>query len=301
MWLVFAFSGPVFWAISAHLDKYLVERFFKHTSVGVMLVFTAWMGVLMMPFIWFYQPAVMALPLASIALMALSGILYMGAMLLYLQALQNEEATDVVPFFQASPFFGYILGYFVLGETLSDIQMLGGALIIGGALSLSVCGNRRRRRFKTRLVLLMLGCALALAFSSLIFKVFALQDDFWTTTFWMFGGEAVFGAGLLAIPLYQRQFMELLRKNPGPLLAINGTNELVNLGGALSARYALLMAPISLVQAIGGTTTLFVFLIGVALSLFLPRWGREDLSTRNLLLKSVSVVLVTAGVILINF
>jgi drug/metabolite transporter (DMT)-like permease len=300
MWLLFAFSGPVLWAISTHLDKYLVERFFKHTSVGVMLIFTAWMGVLLMPLIWWYQPAVMALPTTSIALMALSGLLYMGAMFLYLQALQNEEATVVAPFFQASPLFAYILGYFVLGETLSDVQMLGGALIIGGAFLLSVRLGQRRSAFKTRLVLLMLACAMALAISSLIFKMFALQDEFWTTTFWMFGGEAVFGVGLLLIPSYRRQFMELLRKNTGALLAINGVNEVVNLGGGLSARYALLFAPLSLVQAIGSTTTLFIFLIGVALSLFVPRLGREDLSTRNLLQKGVSAVLITAGVILIT-
>lgn len=300
MWLLFAFSGPVLWAISTHLDKYLVERFFKHTSVGVMLIFTAWMGVLLMPLIWWYQPAVMALPTTSIALMALSGLLYMGAMFLYLQALQNEEATVVAPFFQASPLFAYILGYFVLGETLSDVQMLGGALIIGGAFLLSVRLGQRRSAFKTRLVLLMLACAMALAISSLIFKMFALQDEFWTTTFWMFGGEAVFGVGLLLIPSYRRQFMELLRKNTGALLSINGVNEVVNLSGGLSARYALLFAPLSLVQAIGSTTTLFIFLIGVALSLFVPRLGREDLSTRNLLQKGVSAVLITAGVILIT-
>jgi drug/metabolite transporter (DMT)-like permease len=300
MWLLFAFSGPVLWAISVHLDKYLVERFFKRTSVGVMLIFTAWIGVLLMPLIWLYQPAVMALPTTSIALMALSGLLYMGAMFLYLQALQNEEATVVAPFFQASPLFAYILGYFVLGEKLSEVQMLGGALIIGGALLLSVRGNRRRGAFKTRLVLLMLTCAMALAVSSLIFKIFAIQDEFWTTTFWMFGGEAVFGAGLLLIPSYRRQFMELLRTNTGALLAINGINELVNLGGGLSARYALLLAPLSLVQAIGSTTTLFVFLIGVALSVCCPRLAREDLSARNLLRKGISAVLITVGVILIS-
>ena len=34
-WVVFAFSGPVLWAISVHLDKYLVERFFKESNVAV--------------------------------------------------------------------------------------------------------------------------------------------------------------------------------------------------------------------------------------------------------------------------
>jgi hypothetical protein len=28
MWLLYAFSGPIFWAISTHIDKYLVDRYF---------------------------------------------------------------------------------------------------------------------------------------------------------------------------------------------------------------------------------------------------------------------------------
>ena len=51
-WLFFAFSGPVLWAVSMHLDKYLVERYFKHSDVAVLLVFTALVGVVMLPFIW---------------------------------------------------------------------------------------------------------------------------------------------------------------------------------------------------------------------------------------------------------
>ena len=41
MWLFLAFSAPVLWAVSTHIDKYLVERFFKNSSVGVLLIFTA--------------------------------------------------------------------------------------------------------------------------------------------------------------------------------------------------------------------------------------------------------------------
>ena len=55
-WLVFAFSGPVLWAISTHLDKYLVERYFKHSDVAVLLLFTAFIGVLTLPFIAYFEP-----------------------------------------------------------------------------------------------------------------------------------------------------------------------------------------------------------------------------------------------------
>ncbi|HTV35241.1 MAG TPA: DMT family transporter [Xanthobacteraceae bacterium] len=298
-WLVFAFFGPVLWAISVHLDKYLVERFFKESPVAVLLVFTAFIGVLILPFIWIFEPDVTSPDAASIAVIMLSGILYMGGMLFYLQALQSEEASVVAPFFQASPLFGYVLAYLVLGEKLTSMQMTGGALIIAGALIVSIRFGQGSA-LKLRLAVLMLTCGFVLALASLIFKIFAVKVTFWTTTFWMFVGEAIFGTALLMIPSYRRQFVALIRANTTALLSINASNELINLGGGLGSRYALLFAPLSLVQAIGSTTTLFVFLFGVALSIISPRFGRENLSPRDLAQKGVAAALVAAGVVLVT-
>jgi uncharacterized membrane protein len=309
-WVFFAFSGPVLWAISVHFDKYLVERFFKDSSVAVLVLFTAFIGVLLLPLIWYHEPRVIDPGVGSAALIMLSGILYMTGMLFYLQALQSEEASVVAPFFQSGPLFGYALAYLVLGETLSPRQMLGGGMIIVGALFVSLrfaptpssaaSGRGHGGGFKARLAAQMLTCGFIMALGSLIFKIFAIQVDFWTTVFWMFVGEAVFGAGLLTIPLYRRQFMTLLRDNTTALLSINASNELINLGGGLGNRYALLFAPLSLVQAIGSTTTLFVFLFGVLLTLCFPRLGREDLSARNLAQKGIAAIVVAAGVALVT-
>ncbi|MGO9701701.1 MAG: EamA family transporter [Xanthobacteraceae bacterium] len=298
-WLVFAFSGPVLWAISTHLDKYLVERFFKHTDVALLLLFTALMGALTLPFIAYFEPAFASIDPGSIALIVLSGILYMGAILFYLRALQFEEASVVAPFFQSVPLFGYVLGYFVLGETLSLRQMAGGALIVVGTLFVSVRLRGGVRTFKLRLALLMLACGLAAALSGLIFKIFAIEVAFWTTTFWMFVGEAVFGITLLTVGNYRRQLVAMLRANTTALLTINGSNELINLGGSLGSRYALMLAPLSLVQAIGSTTTLFVFAFGVALSAFYPRLSNESLSRRDLAQKGIAAAFVAAGVSLV--
>ena len=299
-WVVFAFSGPVLWAASVHLDKYLVERFFKQSNVAVLLLFTAFVGVLLLPFIWFYRPSVTAPGIGSIALIVLSGILYMSAMLLYLRALQGEEASVVAPYFQAGPLFGYVLAYLVLGETLSGWQLTGGAMILIGAMIVSIRFGQGIRLFKARLAALMLTCGFATALSSLIFKIFAIEIEFWTTTFWMFVGEAIFGVALLLIPTYRRQFMAMLRVNTAALLSINGLNELINLAGGLGNRYALMFAPLSVVQAIGSTTTLFVFAFGVVLSMCCPGLGREDLSGRELAQKGIAAALVATGVTLVT-
>src|ERR1700728_48314 len=212
-WLLFAFSGPVLWAISTHLDKYLVEQYFKHSDVVLLLLFTAFVGVVFLPVIAFFEPTVTVLPAGGAALVILSGVLYMGAQLFYLRALQSEEASVVAPFFQTSPLFGYVLAYFVLGETLSLLQLVGGGMIVAGTLVVSVRFGGNVRFFKARLAALMLGCGLAMAVSVLIFKVYALRLDFWATTFWLFVGEAVVGGALLMIASYRRQCAAVLRKH----------------------------------------------------------------------------------------
>ena len=299
-WLVFAFSGPVLWAVSIHLDKYLVNRYFRETSVAVLLVFTALLGLLLLPPIFAYQPAVIELPFAGMVLLAFAGLLYMTAIFFYLEALQSEEASVVAPFFQAAPLFGYVLAYFVLGETLSGRQMAGGALIIGGTLIVSLRFGGGAGVFKLRLAMLMLACGLALALSGLIFKMFAISVDFWVTTFWLFAGEAVFGCAILAVAQCRRQFVAVLGRHPGALITISGVNEVLNLAGALGFRYALLFAPLSIVQAIGATTTLFVFAFGVTLSAAFPRLGRETLSARDLVQKGAAAILVAGGVALVT-
>jgi uncharacterized membrane protein len=298
MWLLYALLGPVLWAVSTHIDKYLVDRYFRDSDTAVLILFTALSVALIMPVVGFFDPAALRLPLQTIAVMAGSGVLYMGAMLFYLRAIQSEEASVIAPLFQANTLFTVLLGWLFLHEHLGWAQIGGIVLILGGALSLSA--GRRLKGFNTKLVLLMLAATGAIALSSVLFKFFAVRSDFWTTTFWTFGGEVVFGLGLLAVPGYARQFIGLFRRNPGAVMGVNAANELINLGGGLGVRYASLLAPVALVSAVSSTTTFFVFGFGIALTLFFPRLGREDLSRNNLVRKGLGALLVTAGVVLIE-
>ena len=300
MWLLFAFSGPLLWAASTHVDKYLVEKYFRHADVAVLLVFTALIGLIMLPFIALFDPAALRPGWKDAAAVAGSGLLYMTAMYFYLKALQQEEASVVAPFFQAAPLFGYLLGLLFLDEHLSDQQLAGGVLIVLGGALISVRLGGGKHRFRGRLLALMLAAALAVAVSSVIFKGVAEDSSFWATALWSYLGEALFGFGILAIPSLRREFVGLFRRHPGAVLGINAANELINLGGNLGARYALLLAPLSLVQAVSGTTSLFVFGFGVLLTLFLPRFGREDVSARNLWQKGLCALLITAGVVLVG-
>ena len=300
MWLLLAFCGPVCWAVSTHIDKYLVDRYFHDSDTAVLMLFTAFLGVALLPLIWWIEPALLKPSLTAIAVMTASGVLYMGAILFYLRAIQSEEASVVAPLFQASTLFTFLLGYLFLHERLGLGQLLGMGLIICGALSLSFRRGPKAKKFKSSLIALMLGATFVMSLSTVLFKFFAIRGDFWTTTFWTFVGEGLFGVLLLLIPGYRRQFSDLFRRNPGAVIGVNAANEVINLGGGLSVRYASLLAPVALVSAISSTTTFFVFFFGILLTLFFPKFGREDLSAGNLVRKGVGALLVTGGVVLIE-
>src|ERR1019366_1390423 len=89
MWLLFAFSGPVLWAASMHIDKYLVDKYFQKTSTAVLMVFNSVVDLLALPVIWYFIPEVFAVSPFAIAVMTASGALYVIAMLFYLQAIQS--------------------------------------------------------------------------------------------------------------------------------------------------------------------------------------------------------------------
>ena len=300
MWIAVAFAAPVLWAVSTHLDKYLVDRYFKQTDVGPLLVFT---GLINLPFIaaiLFFDANAIELPLRSAALITVTGILYMGAMYFYLQALQSEDATVVAPFFQLAPIFTLALAYLVLHELPTLRQGEGGALILAGGILLSFDPDRTSGRLRTRLIVLMIVCAFALAISSVVFKLFAIRDEFWSTTFWTYLGESIFGVGILLVPSLRRAFTTLVRSNTKAVLAVNGANELINLSGSIIARYAFLLGPLAVVQAIASTTTLFVFFFSVVISVFLPRIERERLSVRDVAQKGLAAALVAGGVTLLS-
>jgi uncharacterized membrane protein len=299
-WLLFAILGPLSWAVSTHIDKYLVDKYFRDSNTAVLMVFTAVVGLLALPVIWYFDPGVIALPPTATAVMILSGILYMGAMLFYLRAIQSEEASAVAPFFQLSTIFTLLLAYLFLHESLGLYQLLGIGLIVAGALTVSTNGGAFLEQFKLRLLGLMTAATFIIALSSVLFKYFALEENFWGTTFWTFVGEGIFGAAVMLFPTYRRQFVTLFKRSPGAIVGINAANELSTLGGGLGVRFASLLAPVALVSAVASTTTLFVFALGVVLTLFFPRFGREDLSARNLMRKGVAALLVSAGVLLAN-
>ncbi|RJR28300.1 hypothetical protein C4564_05745 [Candidatus Microgenomates bacterium] len=300
-WFLIALLPPALWSITNHIDKYLLGRYFKGGGVGALMVFSSLIGLLLLPIIAVWHPEVLAFSQTSI-LIAVNGFLYILAVLPYFYALQKDEASIAVPLFQLIPVFSYVLAYFVLGETLTNNQLMGGLLIVLGAIGMTLDLNDGKKiKFKKEVFWLMMLSSLIFALNFLFFKFFAIQSSFWFTSFWEYVGFAVFAFLLMVfVKPYRKEFVSVMSKNRVAVLSLNGVNEIINIIAKVSFNFASLLTPITLTWIVNGFQPLFVFGYGVILTLFFPNISKESLLKKHLAQKLISIAIMFAGTYLLN-
>lgn len=301
-WFLLALIPPALWAASNHIDKYLVSKYFKGSGVGTLMIFSSLIGLVMLPIVAMIRPEALTSPPSNAILIVLNGCLYLIAVLPYLNALQKADVSTAVPIWQLIPVFSFVLAKIFLNETLSSNQILGGLIVVLGAVIISFeIQEGQKARFRADTLLLMLLSSILYSFHFLFFKVFAIKSDLWTTAFWEYIGFVLFGIVLLlAIKSYRNQFIAVLKRNSKGVLFFNGLNETLNIVAKLIFNYASLLVPIALTWVVVGFQPVFVLLYGVILTLFFPHISKESITARHLAQKLTAIAIMIVGAYILN-
>lgn len=234
--------------------------------------------------------------------MVLNGMMYLFAMYPYLYALQQDNASSIVPLSQMIPVFTFILGYVFLKETLLATQIIGGVMILISSVfvSLNIFDLKNIKiRWKT-FGLMVLSCLLY-SIHFVVFKKLAIETDFWTTNFWEYIGVAIFGSSLFLLSSNHRdRFLNLFKARRKNIIVMNFVNEALNIMAKLSFNFAIMLAPVALVWIIDSLQPFFVFIFGIALAFFLPKIFKEDFSRNAIIQKILAIVIMFIGVYLVN-
>lgn len=304
-WVVFALGAMFLWSICDFIDKILIKRFVPDRSVALVFgVYPAIFSLILLPFLLYFNPHVVEVQISNVIVLIGAGILEILALVLYLRALQHEDTSTVVPFFQMIPVFSLILGFFLLGETLSTLQIISGlGIVLGSALLSYEVTERSARRFRRSLIVLMLSASFVYALFDAIFKWGASREDFWTGVFWQHIGIVLTGVVLLvARKSFRRRYFRILRTGGFLIFFVNVANEALYAVGMMLSNFALILVPIALVGVINVYYPVFVFIIGLGITFFTPHLLRENISKKNLVLKTVGicVVFISSMFLLLN-
>lgn len=299
-WLILAFIAPLLWAISNFIDKFLVEKHFKG-GIGTLVMYSCFIGLPVAILVAIFNPNVFNINPATAIFIIANGFVYIGYLFPYLKALNKADTSVVVPLFQIIPVFDYLLALLILGEVLSNMQIIGSLMIIGGAVGISIKFKGKKTRLRGDVIRLMLFACLLIAINSVMFKFFAIDTDFWTVTFWENVGLAVFGLILLiSVRRYRNDFISSFKKNGKKIIALNAFNEIISIIGIIIFTYAFMFAPLALVSVINGFQPLFVFLIGATLTIFFPSLIKEELNKKIILQKVIFIGLMIWGAYLLG-
>jgi uncharacterized membrane protein len=292
--------APAMWALSNHFDKFIVSRYFKNATLGAMMVFSSLIALAVLPIAYALQDQAFQIGALTPTVLIFNGCLYLVAVQLYLMALRVSDTSTAVPI-QLTPVISFALAYVALGETLAPNQTLGGALVVLGALIISIEMNAGRRpSWRVDVLALMFLSSFLFALQFLLFKLFAIKTNFWTTMFWESAGFVSFGAFLLIfIAPYRRDFFAVFGKGGLPV-GVNLLGEVVNLTGKIAFNYVSLLIPITLAWVGVGFQPLFIVTYSVILTIFFPHICKEDVLGAHLAQKITAIGLMLVGAYILN-
>jgi uncharacterized membrane protein len=297
--------APALWAASNHFNKYLVSRFMPRAGVGAIVIFAASVGVLVLPVSFFLQREALNLKLSQSLIIALNGLLYLCALTPFLQALKRSDASAAIPILQTIPVFSFVLARIFLGEVLTVNQIIGGLIVILGALIIS--SERRPRdtisiaRIRLDVLGLMLLAALIYATTFTLFKAFALKVEFWSMVFWESVGFITYLVLLLIFaPTYRQDFLLVFpSKRLATTLAI--INEVINIAAKILFNSCSLLVPITMAWIGVSFQSVFVVLYSIILAALFPHISNEAVSGRALYQKLSAIALMILGAWVMNF
>jgi drug/metabolite transporter (DMT)-like permease len=301
IWLIVGLIPPILWALVNHTDKFLLSKSEYKSSVGVLMVYSIGFSLVVLPVLTFFTWQDLFLSWEQVITQVVGGVLLTLSIYLYLLALNKEEASVVIPLSLLVPVFGFILSYFVLGEVLTSKQIIACLLIVGGSLIISLeFGEERGLRIKHRVLGLMVLMCFAQAVQEILFKYVSIENSFVVSFFWLHVGILLFGS---VLAFFKRNllsdFTRSVRQNGLLLFAVNFISEAVSVFAFMVRDYAILFVPITVIMTLNGYQPVFVFLLGIILTLFAPRFVKEKIRPTHLVHKGAAIAVICIGTVLI--
>lgn len=297
-WFLIALVAPILWSVINHIDKYILSRHQNGRGVGALLLFSSLSSIIVLPFIAiFYRFRIFDILFLDFLILFTVGFLSAIGFYFYLKAMDAEEASIVIPLFQFDPIFAYIIGYFILGESLNISQILASVLILVGIILLSTeIDLENKLKLKKKILLLIATSSFLFAMSGVLFKKLSLEDDFWISIFWQYVGLTVFGIFTLIFhKKFRQDLITMLAMPKIKILSLNIVSEILYIIGALANNFAFLIAPVALVFIVNSYQPLFVLTTGVLFTVFLPTFVREKISRKHFFHKLVSIIIILIG------
>ncbi len=308
-WLILVGAAVLFDTLRIFTDNYISDVYYKGRDVAGQKLFSAYaktiLGIAVLIAVGFnfnqFEPL-------TIFLLLLSGVLSGIAEVPYYIALGIEDSTNLGIFIQLAPIFYIILGWLFLGETISLTQFIAIAIILIAPILIVFTSRKRSRKVKLRAVFLAFLYVLISVIGNLIF-VKLNADKLDTSILIEEIAIVILGVGLTdfiimyIFPKWRKHYYYVQKSSHNKVLIPLTASFFVGVLKTFAYRLALIAAPaVALASAASDSVEpIVIFFMGIVLTLIWPKFGREKLNKKTVLVHLIATILVVLGITLMQF
>ena len=297
-WVVLSLGSAFGFAVVSALDKILIQRYMPSFYVFIVLVGICQFGLAAVTFPIAAHEYTTSAALISCVTGLLSGV-YLAIMF---WVMRTQDVSRVVPVTSTYTIVVAILAMIFLGEIISPLAWAGIVATMCGAALMSLGPTMREaERSQNQIIpfLLLLGSSLAFGLSQFITKLIADDIDIWSMFMWRALGMGISCTAFIFWPRIMPDLIDTIR-SPAPMGMLIVTEGVLVLGSVYITLQAIYSGPVSLVSTVMASRPLFVFALGIALSLSVSRVLDEPLEGKILAAKLTAILLIVGGVIAVS-
>lgn len=302
IWLILVAIAVVTDSLRVFIDNYVSDVLFKKRCAVSQKFFYGFAYLVIATILLFViKIDFTTANLGALGIIFLCGIISSIATISYYRALELDDSTDLGIFFQLAPILYLILGWFFLNETFSPLQIVAFAVIIFAPILIILTTRKRSRKIKLHAVLCILLYTIIAVIGNLIFvKTNATGLDLWSEIPFFFYGKGVADVLIVLLrPKWYKRFKAVFKANRPKILIPFIINPILGVVADFSYRAALVLAPaVAVASAISDSVEpIVIFFMGILLTLIWPKFGRESLNRKTIIVHLIATILVVIGII----
>ena len=297
-WLYLAIIPQICWSISNIFDQVITRKFSAVSARGYFII----AGLSYIPFLFAFMlcvPGLFEVSVSTSVELFVIGFLNPAFVWFYIKALQQDNASMVVPIFQTVPIFVFILGFFFLGEIIPLNSIIGGIIIMAAAIM--IIWDFQKVQFQWHTLLLMLTASLLFSVLSICLRAYEHIDwpiiVFWQILAWIM-------VGLVSILFDRKQAIEVFQKSvetKGEPYIYSVAQTATDIIAISSFTAALSIAPAAvLVTLIGGVQPIIIILFAALAYYIWPDTFDKPRKDKTMIVKVFCAVLMFSGLYLIT-
>jgi drug/metabolite transporter (DMT)-like permease len=289
-WLIFALMAPIFWAATNVIDKFLMDKILKKIYFLPM-----WIGIFSIPtfaFVFLFFRPTFDFPYSIISIFI--GVLYTLSYFVYAKVLMDEEVSRSISLAFVYPMIVVILAIIFLREVFSVEKYLGIFLLIISGLLVSYKKEGKKlvliKSLKLIIMLILFWSSVQIVEKFVVGKV-----GNWSIYFWINVGVSLSIVPALLMKKIRAGFVNSFKETGRRGISAILMAQFFAVCSSASYYTAISLGPVSVVSSIGSLQPFFVLIYSVLLTVFVPKFLKEDLNKYNIFMKTTAVVFVLIG------